>query len=454
MPTDPAGPQDRRPDDPTHALRGRNRSEGPGIRAHTGGVEKPTAEDHLDVLLSEDARTDDLSYVGHVTRVWRFCVAWGLDVLIVVAAVASAVGTVLRTDAERPEGRLLWFELAAITLLMLVLLARRALPFLAPMVLWVGAPALSFVDGTAVTSQPAVFLGGMGAAVLLGTLANGLQARVGLLSVVVGSATVVLHDSQHEPGDFLFTPALFAIGWLFGFALRDRKEQAEAAEQRALRAERERESAGRLAVAEERTRMARELHDVVAHAMSVMVLQVGAVRRRLPDSATEEREALGNVEQTGRTALVEMRRLLGALRASDDEPELAPHPGLDNLDDLVGDVCAAGLDVRLRIEGDHAPLPHGVDLAAYRIVQEGLTNALKHAHAQHADVTVRFDPDGLSLEVRDDGRGGEVRHDGFGHGLIGIGERVKIHGGDMSAFVPVTGGFVVRARLPLDGGVA
>jgi signal transduction histidine kinase len=389
-----------------------------------------------------------------VTRVWRFCVAWGLDVLIVAAAAASAVGTLLRTDAERPEGALLWLEAAAISLLMLVLLARKQLPFLAPLVLWIGAPALSFIDGMAITSQPAVFLCGMGAAVLLGALADGVRARVGLLCVLVGAATVVLHDPAHESGDFLFTPALFAIGWLFGFALRERNERAATAEERALRAERERESAARLAVAEERTRMARELHDVVAHAMSVMVLQVGAVRRRMPDSAAEEREALDNVEQAGRTALVEMRRLLGALRASDDEPELAPQPGLANLSTLVCDVRAAGLDVRLRIEGDHTPLPHGVDLAAYRIVQEGLTNALKHAHAAHADVTVRFDPGGLSLEVRDDGRGGAVRHDGLGHGLIGIGERVKIHGGDMSAFVPVTGGFVVRARLPLDGGVA
>jgi signal transduction histidine kinase len=272
--------------------------------------------------------------------------------------------------------------------------------------------------------------------------------------VLVGSATVIFHDPTHGPGDYLFTPALFAIGWIVGYALRERNRQAAAAEDRALHAERERESAARLAVAEERTRMARELHDVVAHAVSVMVLQVGAVRHRMPASAIEEREALGNVEQAGRTALVEMRRLLGALRQSDDEPELTPRHGIDDLDSLVDTVRAAGLDVRLHVEGNHAPLPQGVDLSAYRIVQEGLTNALKHARAEHADVTVRFDPDFLRLEVRDDGRGGAVHDDGFGHGLVGIGERVKIYGGDMSAFGPASGGFVLRASLPLGDGVA
>src|SRR5262249_969723 len=145
------------------------------------------------------------------------------------------------------------------------------------------------------------------------------------------------------------------------------------AEDRALRAERERETAARLAVAEERAVMARELHDVVAHAVSVMVLQVGAVRRRLPPS--EEQDALGNVEQAGRNALAEMRRLLGVLRGA-DEPELTPHPGLDDLDVLVNDVRAAGLDVRLHCQGEPVELPRALDLSAYRIVQEGLTNVL------------------------------------------------------------------------------
>jgi signal transduction histidine kinase len=385
-------------------------------------------------------------------RVWGFFAAWGLDVLVVVAALASAVGTVLRSDADRPDGLQLWFEVVALSVALLALCARRLFPFLAPAFLWVICPALSFVDGSLIVTQAGVFVAGVGAAVLLGSLRSGVQSRVGLVLVLVGSATVVYNDPTHGPGDFLFTPVLFGVGWLVGFALRERNQQADAAEERAQRAERERESAARVAVAEERARMARELHDVVAHAVSVMVLQVGAVRHRLP-AASEEGEALRNVEQAGRTALAEMRRLLGALRKGDDVLELTPHPGLDDLDALARDVRAAGLDVRLHLEGHPVALPRALDLSAYRIVQEGLTNAIKHSGARRADVTVDYASDLLRIEVRDDGPGGFARSDGFGHGLIGIGERVKIYGGDMSAFMSPQGGFVLRASLPLESTV-
>ena len=382
-------------------------------------------------------------------RVWRFFAARGLDVLIICAALASAAGTVLRNDSERPDGPQLWFEVAAVMVVALALLARRRFPFLAPAFVWVVAPLLSFVDGMLVVTQAGIFVCGMGAAVLLGSLPSGRQARIGLVLVVVGSAVVVYNDPTHGPGDFLFTPVLFTIGWLVGFALRERNQQAEAAEERARRAERDRESAARVAVAEERARMARELHDVVAHAVSVMVLQVGAVRHRLP-AASQEEEALRNVEQAGRTALAEMRRLLGALREGDDLLELTPHPGLDDLETLAGDVRAAGLDVRLHVHGEPVALPPSLDLSAYRIVQEGLTNSLKHSGGRRADVTVDYEPGQLRLEVRDDGHGGSARSDGLGHGLIGIGERVKAYGGDMSAFVASSGGYVLRASLPLE----
>ena len=202
-------------------------------------------------------------------------------------------------------------------------------------------------------------------------------------------------------------------------------------------------------MAEERTRIARELHDIVAHAMSVMVLQVGAVRHHLPATPQEDRDALGRVEQAGRTALAEMRRLLGAMRRDDDGLELGPQPGLDALEALVEDVSRAGLPVRLRRDGDPFPLPRAIDLSAYRIVQEGLTNALKHAHASHADVTVRYRPDQVELEVADDGKG-PVATNGHGHGLVGIRERAKIYGGEMSAGAAPAGGFILSARLPVD----
>jgi len=382
-------------------------------------------------------------------RVVRFFAAWGLDVLIGCAAVGSAIGTVLRTESQRPDGPQLWFEVAAVCAAVLTLLARRRFPFLAPAALWVICPALSFVDGNLIVSLAGVFVCGMGAAVLLGSLRSGTESRIGLVIVLVGSATVVYNDPTHSPGDFFFTPVLFTVGWLVGYALRERNQQAEAAEERARRAEQERESAARLAVAEERARMARELHDVVAHAVSVMVLQVGAVRHRLP-AASQEEEALRNVERAGRSALAEMRRLLGALREGDDLLELTPHPGLGDLQTLAGDVRAAGLDVRLHVRGEPVSLPASLDLSAYRIVQEGLTNSLKHSGGRRADVTVDYASDELRLEVRDDGHGGGARSDGLGHGLIGIGERVKAYGGDMSAFVAASGGFVLRASLPLE----
>ena len=221
------------------------------------------------------------------------------------------------------------------------------------------------------------------------------------------------------------------MGWLVGYALRERTEQTEAAEERAARAEREREAAARVAVAEERGRIARELHDVVAHAVSVMVLQVGAVRHRMPETDAEDRETLKNVEQAGRTALAEMRRLLNAMRHDDDELELLPHPGLDDLDSLVDDVRAAGLPVRLQIQGDPVALPPGLDLSAYRIVQEGLTNTLKHARASQAEVEVRYGATELRARGprRRPGRAPSTDA-GLGHGLVGIRERVKIYGGE------------------------
>jgi signal transduction histidine kinase len=179
-----------------------------------------------------------------------------------------------------------------------------------------------------------------------------------------------------------------------------------------------------------------------------MVLQVGAVRHKLPDTLAENREALEGVEQAGRTALAEMRRLLGAMRNDGDDVELTPQPGLDTLDSLLEEVGRAGLPVRLHLDGEPFPLPRALDLSAYRIVQEGLTNALKHARAGHADVTIRYGPDDVQIEVRDDGEG-DSASDGHGHGLVGIRERVKIYGGDMTAGTAAGGGFVLRTRLPL-----
>jgi signal transduction histidine kinase len=378
----------------------------------------------------------------------------GLDLLIVITAVAGVLGAVLREDAESPSGPMLWLEALAVCGVILSLLARRRYPFGAPAFTWLVCAALSFADGRLIANNDAVFIAGMGAAVLLGNLRHDVEARIGLALVVGGAAIVVYNSPERAVGALVFIPVLFALGWLVGFALRERAEQTEAAEERARRAEREREAAARVAVAEERGRIARELHDVVAHAVSVMVLQVGAVRHRMPETESEDRDALKNVEDAGRTALTEMRRLLNAMRHDGDELELVPHPGLDDLDALVNDVRAAGLAVRLHRHGEPVALPPGLDLSAYRILQEGLTNALKHAHATQARVDVRYETADLRLEVSDNGRGGPSSQAGLGHGLVGIRERVKIYGGEMTAGPSSSGGFVLRVQLPLDGGDA
>jgi signal transduction histidine kinase len=370
------------------------------------------------------------------------------DVLIVLAAAVAALEVALKNDPGNEPTTSAWFGAPAVAVVVLTLLARRRFPFGAPASFWLLAAALSFVDGRLVAFPVAVYLVGLAAAYLLGRLGDPVRGREGLLIVVASSALIVYNLPDHTTGDQLLIPSVFALGWLGGFAFRERDVQATEAEERAAQAEREREGAARIAVAEERARITRELHDIVGHAVSVMVLQVGAVRHKLPDALGEDREALEDVERTGRTALAEMRRLLGAMRERGGAAELEPQPGLDNLDALLQGVRSAGLPVRLDIEGDPVPLPRALDLSAYRIVQEALTNVLKHSQASHAEVVVRHGTDALQLEVRDDGRG-SAGGDGLGHGLVGIRERVKLYGGEMSAGPENGGGFVLRASLRL-----
>jgi signal transduction histidine kinase len=233
-------------------------------------------------------------------------------------------------------------------------------------------------------------------------------------------------------------------------AVRERQLLAETLAARAELLEREHDARANEAVAEERVRIARELHDLVAHNVSVMVVQAGAERHSLPEAQASTREALASIEQAGRQALAEARRLLGMLRRGGDHDELEPQPSLDRIDVLVEQVQRAGLSVTLEIEGDRVALPAGVDLCAYRIVQEGLTNVLKHAGPAQAEVLLGYAPQALAVEVRDDGRGlTQANGDGAGHGLIGMRERIALYGGELQTGPREGGGFEVRAQLPL-----
>jgi signal transduction histidine kinase len=391
-----------------------------------------------------------LEYVQRVDRIGSLARRHGFDALVLLAAIGGMLEVAFEQDSADALDTTAWLAAPAVALIVLPLLARRRFPFAAPAAVWLLAAGLSFADGRLVPSTTAASVAGAVAAYLLGNLRDPVQGRSGLATVLGGAAIITYNDPVRSAGDFVFTPVLFGIAWLAGFALRERAAQAEAAEERAALAELEREAAARIAVAEERARIARELHDVVAHAVSVMVLQIGAVRHKLPHGLEEDKQALGDVERAGRTALAEMRRLLGAMRRNGDGVELAPEPGLDSLASLIGDVERAGLPVQLHVEGDAFRLPRALDLSAYRIVQEGLTNALKHARASRADVTVEYGNEEVRIEVRDDGRG-DSGGDGLGHGLVGIRERVKIYGGEMTAGSGPRGGFVLSTRLPLGG---
>ncbi len=239
---------------------------------------------------------------------------------------------------------------------------------------------------------------------------------------------------------------------LAGFALRDRRRHVSQLAELAHQLELARDENARAAVAGERARIARELHDVVAHSVSVMVVQAGAAEEVLGADPGKAREPLRSVQDTGRQALVELRRLLGVLRTDHSAAALAPQPGLDQVGALAAQVREAGLAVELRVDGARDGIPAGVDLAAYRIVQEALTNVLKHATASHAAVHVGYRPDAIELHVLDDGHGPiGAGHDGAGtgQGLIGMRERASLYGGVVEARPRAEGGFAVRARLPV-----
>jgi signal transduction histidine kinase len=246
-----------------------------------------------------------------------------------------------------------------------------------------------------------------------------------------------------RPGAWL----AFAIAWLVGRDLRRRRQRVGELEDRAERLEREREEQAQLAVAEERGRIARELHDVIAHSVSVIVVQAQAG----PHLVSDTKRVVGvfqAIESSGRDALAELRRLLGILRSEDEELAIGPQPGLSSLQSLVEQVRASGVSLELRIEGEPVHLPAGIDLSAYRIVQEALTNVVKHARGAAAEVAIRYRERALELDVVDDGHSRPISVNGAGHGLIGMRERVALYGGTLEAGTRDGGGYAVRARLP------
>ena len=350
------------------------------------------------------------------------------------------------------QGVLFSFVIAAATL---PLAWRRRAP-VAVLVVIMGAVAVGVIASTASDNDQgpySVFL-----AVLVAVFSVGAYARqrhqlvTGVAVLTAAFAAEVMHDAFTDARtDFGFWVAV-AIFWGLGRLFGDRLLRVARLEQHTEQLEQDREANARAAVADERARIARELHDVVAHSVSVMVIQAGAARHTLNPDDVDTAEALESIKTTGRQALVELRHLLGILRHADDELALAPMPGINHLTLLSEQMGEAGLPVELRIEGQPAALPPGIDLAAYRIVQEALTNTLKHAGAAHACVTVRYEDRTLDLEIRDDGRPSASTVAGTGHGLVGMRERVSLYGGMLDAGHTADGGFAVHAQLPLNEG--
>ena len=399
-----------------------------------------------ELLLKPEAPPHRLEYVRHVSRISTLARRHGFDVLIVIGAVEGALEAALRQDAVLEPGTTAWVVIPVVPFVVLPLLMRRRYPFAAPLAVWLIAAGLSSIDGKLVTSIGVLFAAGMAAAFLLGNLQNAVEGRIGLVVTLAAAAIVVYNDPNHGGAEFLVTPGLFAIAWLAGFALRERSAQAESSEERALEAERE--------LLAERVRIARELHDVVAHHVSMMGVQAGAARVVIDRDPGEAKNALSAIETSSRQAVAELHRLLGFLRQRGDEDDLAPQPGVEQLNQLIASMNDTQLAVDMTVEGEPRALPQMVDVSTYRIVQEALTNTLKHAKASHASVHLRYWPDELEVEVVDDGRGplnGRAHRDG-GLGLIGMRERAALHGGQLTAGADKAGGFAVRVRLPTPDG--
>ena len=335
----------------------------------------------------------------------------------------------------------------AVLLATLPLLVRRRWPI---PVLLLALSGLALAENA---TNFAGLVGGMTAAVSVG-----LYARQEILSwlAILGSAAVIALEFGRGPTSTLPIPGaalpfvLLGAAFLAGREIATRQRQLNQQREEASRLERERESALKAAAAAERQHIARELHDVVAHSVSVMVVQAGAARKVMDDKPDAARESLMNVEAVGHETMGELRRLLDVLGANgSDGPPLGPQPGVGSLDSLIERVRDAGLPVSLVVEGPPAALPPGVDVAVYRIVQEALTNALKYAGGASTQVIIRYPLDAIDIEVLDDGVVTSPA-DGVGRGLIGMRERVALFGGTIEAGKRPSGGYAVRAHLPLD----
>jgi signal transduction histidine kinase len=365
-----------------------------------------------------------------------------LVAVLIVAGFANILGSSERQGSVAAN-------LALVSVMALSLLWRRERPFVPVVCVTIALP----LSAAVLTAPPYLFAAIatlVAASYSAGAHLEQPRSAQALAPLVLAVLVVVL---IHEPTDWFWPIAIFCFApWLAGRTIRSQTMLARELAEKAERAEHAREEEERRAIASERSRIARELHDVLAHNLSVMVVQAGGGRRivdKRPDQAVQVADL---IERTGREALAELRHLFGPVRHGDGEDLQGP-VGVDRVEDLAARARAAGLSVHVHVEGERVRLPTGVDLTAYRVVQEALTNTLKHGGGAQASVTVSYEPNELVLTIEDDGVGADGSRDelgelGGGHGLVGMRERVELYGGLLQAGSRPNGGFAVRARLP------
>ena len=368
----------------------------------------------------------------------------------IVALVVLAVGQLELALSDHIEGEA-WINAVALAGIALPLAWRRVYPLVVTPVIvafliWQQAAGAGVLENSVIVLV-AVPL----ASYSLGANLDRARAIAGFAVSLALIWVLVIESMDRSFDEFVASLILVGGPFLVGRIVNARVALNRELREKAARLEREREESAKLAVAEERARIAREMHDVVTHNVSVMVVQASAARRMIDHDPERAREALSSVEQTGREALSEMRRVLEMLRGSEEEAELQPQPSLDDIGGLLERARAAGLDVELEVEGDPRRVQSSVDLSAFRIVQEALSNTLEHAGAEHARVTLRYGADAVEVDVTDDGRGARPpERKANGHGLVAMRERVAMLGGRLKTGYRAGGGFEVRATLPLE----
>ena len=376
--------------------------------------------------------------------------AWAVDIALTVLVAAIMLLDVL-SPGWISTGRLREFDaLAAILLCALIapLLFRRRQPVAVLLVMWSASVFYSLLG------YPPIYGIGVGTLIALYTAAYEVSRRwaymLGTYAAVTWPIVVIVQDPTWK--ERVLDSTLFVVAWFLGRSSRAQRDRAIDAHERATRAEVEQEESARRAVAVEQARIGREIHDIVAHNISMIVLQASGAQQVLDRDTEQARAAMGVVERTGRQALDDLRRLLRAVRGHGRDA-LAPQPGIAHIDTLLADARQAGVPARLVVEGIPVELPTAMDLSIYRIVQEALTNVVKHAGPASATVSLCYTPTSLEVKVADDGLGGGRRDDSIpsgGHGHTGMRERVVMFGGELQLGPLPAGGYAVRARFPLQ----